>query len=86
MTNATGSSLLDLGRSQLIEDDRAVHARIRSEYQEMPGLRLTLSQAARLFGLEPVSCERVLNTLVVDGELWTNGRDFVRPNAGRRSA
>jgi hypothetical protein len=72
--------------ARLIEDDGAVHARIRSEYHEMPGLRLTVPQAARLFGLERTSCERVLNTLVVDGELCTNGREFVRPNAGRRSA
>lgn len=69
-----------------VEDEGAVSARIRSEYREMPGLRLTLPQAARFFGLEPASCARVLDRLVVDGELWTNGREFARPNAGRRNA
>ena len=58
------------------EDD--VQARIRSEYREMPGLRLTVGQAARLFGVEPASCERMLNALVGDGELSTNGREFLR--------
>lgn len=65
--------------------DRALHARIRAEYYEMPGLRLTLAQAARLFNLEPVHCERVLHTLVSDGALWTNGREFVSLNAGRHT-
>ena len=27
--------------------------RVRAEYQEMPGMRLTVGQAARLFGLAP---------------------------------
>ena len=39
---------------------REVHAvvnRVRSEFIEMPGLRLTLPQAARLWGLDPPACE-----------------------------
>jgi hypothetical protein len=79
MANPTDESRCSGACRHRIEDDRAAHARIRSEYQEMPGLRLTLPQAARLFGLEPASCERMLNALVVDGELWKNGREFVRP-------
>jgi len=38
--------------------------RIRAEYVEMPGLRLTLAQAQRLCGVEPTLCEAVLNRLV----------------------
>jgi hypothetical protein len=38
--------------------------RIRGEYLEMPGLRLTLAQAQRLCGVERGLCETVLNTLV----------------------
>lgn len=38
--------------------------RIRVEYDEMPGLRLTLAQAKRLFGLREDICVRVLDTLV----------------------
>jgi hypothetical protein len=66
--------------------DPNLHARIRAEYREMPGMRLTAPQAARLFNLDVVSCARVLDTLVTDGVLWTDGRDFRGSNAGRRSA
>jgi hypothetical protein len=38
-------------------------ARVRGEYLEMPGLRLTLPQAQRLFGLDPVACATVFETL-----------------------
>lgn len=66
-------------RGHVTEDDRVVHARIRAEYREMPGLCLTLSQAARLFDLDLVQCARVLDTLVKEGALWTNGREFHGP-------
>ena len=38
--------------------------RIREEYREMPNLRLTPSQATRLFGLEPSICATMLDALV----------------------
>jgi hypothetical protein len=38
--------------------------RVEGEYREMPGLSLTLPQAARLWGLDPSTCERVLTTLI----------------------
>jgi len=38
--------------------------RIRAEYLEMPGLRLTLEQAQRLWGVERALCQRVLDMLV----------------------
>ncbi len=38
--------------------------RILAEYREMPGLQLTAAQAARLFGLDPASCEQILQLLV----------------------
>ena len=31
-------------------------ARIRSEYREMPGLRLTCAQATRLWQVDPLTC------------------------------
>jgi hypothetical protein len=37
--------------------------RVRGEYREMPGLRLTVSQAARLFGLSPDVADAVLDEL-----------------------
>jgi hypothetical protein len=38
--------------------------RIRAEYLEMPGLRLTLEQAQRLCGVEGTLCKRLLDALV----------------------
>ena len=43
--------------------------RIRGEFLEMPGLRLTLAQAQRLCGVERALCQRVLGTLVEAGFL-----------------
>jgi hypothetical protein len=63
-----------------------IHERVRGEYREMPGLRLTVAQAARLFNLEPAQCGQVLDTLVTKGALWTNGREYFGPNAGRHFA
>lgn len=66
--------------------DRALHMRIRAEYLEMPGMRLTVRQAARLFNLEGAHCAQVLEALVTDGSLRTNGREFLGSNVGRRFA
>jgi hypothetical protein len=38
--------------------------RIRMEFIEMPGLRLTAAQARRLWDLPPRTCDAVLDTLV----------------------
>ena len=46
---------------------RELHAaveRVRGEFREMPGLRLTVPQAARLWGLEISACEEVLDVLI----------------------
>jgi len=53
--------------------DRLVR-RVVSEYQQMPGLRLTVLQARRLFGLDLAACERVLSGLVAIGFLVRNSR------------
>ena len=54
-------------------DPKAVAAvwteRIDSEYREMPGLRLTLAQAARLWGLQAPQCRALLSALVERGRL-----------------
>lgn len=39
-------------------------ARIRGEYREMPGLRLTVAQACRLWQIDAAVCEAVLHTLI----------------------
>jgi DNA-binding IclR family transcriptional regulator len=44
--------------------------RIRGEYVEMPGLRLTLGQACRLWQLDPATCGGLLTTLVDERFLY----------------
>ena len=65
-------------------DLRGLQARVFSEYREMPGLKLTLAQAARLFSLDAARCARVLGSLVERGVLATNGSTFALPDSGPR--
>jgi hypothetical protein len=53
--------------------------RIRGEFLEMPGLRLTPEQARRLWRLDETACEAVLGALV-DARFLAKTRDgaFVR--------
>jgi hypothetical protein len=67
-----------------IEHD--ICARVWAEFREMPGLNLTLAQAARLFSLDRARCARVLDTLVMSGVLATDGVAFARADSGRRCA
>ena len=48
-------------------------ARIKAEYLEMPGLRLTPAQAQRLWGLDSCTCEGVLAALVDAKFLYRTG-------------
>ena len=41
-----------------------VAQRVLAEFEEMPGMRLSLRQASRLFGLSEDSCRVVLDVLV----------------------
>jgi hypothetical protein len=53
--------------------------RIRAEFLEMPGLRLTLTQASRLWGLDEGACRRVVDVLVRSSFLrWTPGGTLAR--------
>ena len=50
----------------------AIIRRVREEFHEMPGLRLTPAQATRLWGLEREMCSKVIDTLVAAAFLrWT---------------
>ena len=49
--------------------DREWSQRILAEYREMPGLRLTLRQAARLWAMDAVHCQAILDALVASGSL-----------------
>ena len=42
----------------------AMVRRVRAEFLEMPGLRLTFAQAMRLWGLNEVDCQRVIDALI----------------------
>jgi hypothetical protein len=37
---------------------------IRAEYLEIPGLHLTRSQVERLWGLDPTTCDELLDALI----------------------
>jgi hypothetical protein len=53
--------------------------RVREEFREMPGLRLTPAQATRLWGLEQEMCRAVIDTLVSAAFLrWTPGGAITR--------
>ena len=51
-------------------------ARVRGEYFEMPGLRVTLEQACRLWQVDVSTCERLLEYLVRTGVLCTTDSGF----------
>ena len=53
--------------------------RIRSEFEEMPSLRVTLHQATRLFGLPEPASAWVLRTLTNEGFLVRTPRgEYIR--------
>lgn len=68
--------------------------RILAEYREMPGLQLTLAQAARLWALDPGRCEEILRTLVdarrlrrtADGRFCVPGDLECAPRLSRQRA
>ena len=49
--------------------DPSLCRRILVEYRELPGLRLSVRQAARLWSLEPEDCRATLDFLVEGGWL-----------------
>ena len=58
--------------------------RVRSEYMEMPGMRLTPAQAQRLWGIDAVATRSVIQTLVETKFLReTPDGAFVRADSGR---
>jgi len=62
-------------------------SRIRGEYNEMPGLALSIGQAQRLWNLPHDDCERLLDELVANGFLsCTRFGMFVRADVGPAGA
>jgi DNA-binding IclR family transcriptional regulator len=71
------------GRTIAIDD---LVQRVRSEYLEMPGLGLTLAQAARLLSLDQSTCARLLDALVQARFLTLTSKGlYVRPGSPRVS-
>ena len=64
----------------------SLQTRARAEYLEMPGLCLTLPQAARLFALDRDACATLLDGLVIEGFLHRIGERYARINVGRQVA
>jgi len=48
--------------------------RVRGEFNEMPGLQLTLPQASKLWGLAPHDCQHIVRALI--------GENFLRLTPG----
>jgi hypothetical protein len=58
--------------------DDLVH-RLKAEFLEMPGLKLTQAQAQRLWGLDAISCATLLEALVTTNFLFrTRDGSFMR--------
>jgi hypothetical protein len=55
-----------------------LHARIRAEFLEMPGLILRPCQAARLFGVDQALCGAVLAEFVESGFLTLDDSQYRR--------
>jgi len=63
--------------------DEALLRRIRGEYREMPGMRLTEDQAMRLWALDRPTCRRVLDALVASHYLeQDHSGQFARAHGG----
>jgi hypothetical protein len=62
----------------------ALLRRATGEFLEMPGLRLLPSQAARLWAIDAVTSQLILDRLVETGFLWrTRDGAYVRPSPAR---
>jgi hypothetical protein len=64
----------------------ALQARCRGEFLDMPGLHLTLPQAARLFNLDVAQCQALFDELVAIGFLRRCNGTYMRTEAGRHAA
>lgn len=68
-------------------DERSPEAdllqRVYGEYKEMPGLRLTVAQASRLWSVKREKAARALDLLVETSFLHRRGECYVRTDCGR---
>src|SRR5678816_3706382 len=81
-SRGTRVAQLDIATSQLNargamaaqQPPEDVMRRVQGEYLEMPGLRLTMAQAQRLWGLDRLACDSLLGALV-DAKFLFRTRD-----------
>jgi hypothetical protein len=60
-------------------DFEALLRRIRAEFVEMPGLRLTPAQATRFWGIDREACHKVIEALISSAFLkWTPSGTLAR--------
>ncbi len=78
MPTSTSTALEIRHRDANAIESSAMERRARAEFQEMPGLSLTVPQAARLFGLTTRESEEMLRGLVEDGFLLCDRRATYR--------
>jgi hypothetical protein len=77
-----GPPVIEAGMTSAAIVSDALLQRIRAEFLEMPGLQVTLRQAARLFHLDPVAADVALRILLEDGFLARSVRDGYRRAEG----
>ena len=73
-------AILTNGRSSDVTDD--LLERVYGEFVEMPGLRLTLPQAKRLWDLDDQMCVQLLERLVEFGFLCRSAGVYARASDG----
>ena len=72
-----GMSMLPTGYERRnLAAREAIVRRIVGEFQDMPGLVLTLKQASRLLGVDEAACGRILAALTEAGVLRQNANDY----------
>jgi hypothetical protein len=60
-------------------DVEVVAERVRAEFEEMPGMTLTMPQASRLFGIEHDVCRTIVERLITASYLrWTTAGAVTR--------
>ncbi len=56
---------------------------IRAEYTEIPGLTLSKAEIRRFWGLDPFTCDALIDALIADGFLKrTSGHLYARATLG----
>ena len=66
-------AITEIAATPLVRFDTLLN-RIKGEFLEMPGLRLTGIQAARLLGIDFAPCRLLLDRLVAEGFLSHGSR------------